>query len=465
MSENELKKRQDFKQEILNLIRSKYSPKVIRDRLEEYHANDIAAILPLLSAKEREMLYRLLTIDRLAEMLEYADDADQYLEEMDMKRAARILENMEQDEAVDLLKESDSQKKKAWMDLMNEESRKELQALAAYDEDTIASRMTTNYVTLTSDLTIKEAMRSLVNQAAEHDNISVLYVLDENDVYYGAIDLKDLIIARQTAQLEDLIVTAYPYVYADEKIEDCLETIKDYSEESIPVLSDDNRIIGVITAQDVIEVVDDEMGEDYAKLGGLTEEEDLEEPLKESLKKRLPWLALLFCLGLGVSSVVGMFEKVVAELTIVMAFQSLILGMAGNVGTQSLAVTIRVLIGGKLSGKQKWHLIGKEMRVGGLNGIILGLLSTCGVGIYIALIKHYPPNTAFMISACIGIAMFVSMVISSFVGTVVPVFFKQIGVDPAVASGPLISTINDLVGVVTYYSLAWVLLIDALHLG
>lgn len=462
---NEMKKRQDFKQEIIDTIRSRNSPKVIRDALGEYHANDLAAILPEVSRKEREMLYRLLDIDTIAEMMEYAEDADQYLEEMDLKRAALILETMETDDAVDLLKESDSEKKKAWIELMNDDARRELQKLAAFDEDTIASRMTTNFVTLNASLTIKEAMRSLVRQAATNDNISVLYVLDDKGIFYGAIDLKELIIARQDSKLEDLITTAYPYVYADEQIEDCLETIKGYSEESIPVLSDENRVLGVITAQDIIEVVDDEMGEDYAKLAGLSAEEDLEEPLKDSVKKRLPWLILLLFLGMLVSSVVSLFEGVVAQLTIVMAFQSLILDMAGNVGTQSLAVTIRVLTDGKISGKQKLQMIGKEMGVGGFNGIILAVLSLVGVGIYIILAKGETPSNAFAISACIGIALMVSMVISSLVGTTVPIFFKEVGIDPAAASGPLITTITDLVGVVTYYGLAWLLLIETLHIA
>ena len=256
-----------------------------------------------------------------------------------------------------------------------------------------------------------------------------------------------------------------PYVYANDRIEDCLEKLKDYSERSIPVLSDSKRILGVITAQDVIEVVDDEMGEDYAKLAGLTAEEDLKEPIRESIKKRLPWLMLLLVLGLVVSTVVGMFEAVVAKLTIIMAFQSLILDMAGNVGTQSLAVTIRVLMDEKLTGRQKLGLIGKEMTVGGLNGIILGFLALSGIGAYIALFKHLPLHQAFLISFCIGIALLLAMVISSFVGTAVPIFFKKVGVDPAAASGPLITTITDLVGVVTYYGLSAILLIDIMHMG
>lgn len=463
-AENE-KIKLNYEQEILNIIRSKDSPKVIGDRLKEYHAKDLGEVLEILERKERESLYRLMDIKNLSELLEYTDDAERYLSELDLKKAAEILANMEPDEAVDILKRTDTQRKKAWVELMEPDARKKLQMLASYDEDEIASRMTTNFVSLCCNASIKEAMNSVVAQAAEHDNISMIYVLDENRIYYGAISLKSLILAREGTNLEDIIVTAYPYVYADEKIDDCLEILKDYSEESIPVLSDDNHILGVITAQDMVEVVDEEMGEDYAKLAGLTAEEDLEEPVRESVKKRLPWLVLLLGLGLLVSSVVGVFEKVVAQLTIIICFQSLILDMAGNVGTQSLAVTIRVLMDEQLTGKQKMKLVGKEIRVGFTNGLILGTLSFAGIGVYIMLFKNMAPGMAFAISGCIGIALLTAMLVSSLVGTVIPLFFKQAGVDPAVASGPLITTVNDLVAVVAYYGLTWIMLIKMMHIG
>lgn len=287
---------------------------------------------------------------------------------------------------------------------------------------------------------------------------------DGRGSYYGAVSLKDLIIARKEQNMEEIAITAYPYVYADEEIDACLEMLKTYSEDSIPVLSDTNQILGVITAQDMIEVVDDELGEDYARLGGLTAEEDLKEPVVQSMKKRLPWLVLLLGLGLIVSGVVGAFEGVVAQLPLIISFQSLILDMAGNTGTQSLAVTIRVLMDENLTGKQKVLLIWKEVRIGFANGIILGMLAFAGVGIYICMAKGMSLQGAFAVSLCIGIALLLAMAVSSLVGTAVPMLFKQLGVDPAVASGPLITTVNDLVAVVTYYGLTWILLIEVLHL-
>ena len=182
------------------------------------------------------------------------------------------------------------------------------------------------------------------------------------------------------------------------------------------------------------------------------------------MRKRLPWLAALLVLGIGVSAVVGIFEDVVKEIAIIVCFQSLVLDMAGNVGTQSLAVTIRVLMDEKVSAKEKLQLIFKEVRVGFSNGLLLGCFSFLFIGLYIHFLKGYPSGFSFGVSACVGIALLTAMVVSSLVGTVVPIVFDKINVDPAVASGPFITTINDLVAVVTYYGLSWVLLINLLHL-
>ena len=312
-------------------------------------------------------------------------------------------------------------------------------------------------------MTVRQAMKELIRQAADTDNISTLYAVDANGVLVGAIDLKELIIARETTALDDILMTSYPYVYADELVEDCVERIRAYSEDSIPVLNADNRLCGALTAQVVAELVADELGDDYAKLGGLTAGEDLEEPLRRSVAKRLPWLVILLGLGLVVSSVVGLFERVVTHLTVIICFQSLVLDMAGNVGTQSLAVTIRVLMDEDVSPRQKLALVGKEARVGLMNGLLLGLLSFGAIGLYLMAAKGAAAAFAFSVSFCTGTALLVSMLLSSIIGTTVPILFKRLGVDPAVASGPLITTVNDLVAVTAYYGLAWLLLIEVLH--
>ena len=457
------KRVQDYTQDILAVVRSNTSPAAMSDKLGDFHANDIADAMPRLTVQERCKLYRILELDMLSDIFEYtdSDNAAEYVKEMDVKKGAAILSRMETDALVEVLHKIDKAKKKLLFELMDDDVRHDIEMIASFDEDEIGSRMTTNCIIIRENLTVKQAMNSLVEQAAKNDNISTIFVVTESQKFYGAIDLKDLIIARQDKSLEDLVATSYPYVYAEEDIDDCIEELKAYSEDSIPVLDNDNRLLGVITSSNIIDLVDDEMGEDYAMLAGLTAEEDL----KESMKRRMPWLIVLLGLGMVVSSVVGVFENVVTQLPIIMAFQSLILDMAGNVGTQSLAVTIRVLMDESLTGKQKAELVFKEMRIGLCNGGLLGLMSFVLIGLYIFAIKGKTLAFSYAVSACIGVALLLAMLISSAVGTCIPLLFKKIKVDPAVASGPLITTINDLVAVVSYYGLSWLFLIEFFHMA
>ena len=459
----EMNTKPNYAEELLEILHSSLSDEELLDRISDYHENDIADALSQLTEEERKKLYPILGAERLAEIFTYIDDPDEYLKELDLDKVAKVISFMDSDDAVDVLDEFDDSTQEKLVEMLDEESSHDIKMIQSYEDDEIGSKMTTNFIVIYHDLTIRQAMRELVRQAGDNDNISTVYVVDRKDMFYGAIDLKDLIIARERDSLDDIISTSYPYVTDHEKISDCIESIKDYAEDSIPVLTEEKMLIGVITSQDIVEVVDDEMGDDYAKLAGLTAEEDLNETTKESMKKRLPWLIILLFLGIGVSSVVGVFETVVATLPIVMCFQSLILDMAGNVGTQSLAVTIRVLMDETLTGAQKMHLVIKEMRVGFVNGLFLGTVSFLIIGCYIWFFKPNPANHAFLISGCVGVSLLAAMVISSLVGTLIPMFFHKIKVDPAVASGPLITTVNDLVAVVTYYGLAWVLLIQCLH--
>ena len=454
-----------FAEEIVKIIRFSHSIDEMREQLRDYHGNDLAQSLNYLSRAERSLLYSALDAEWLAEIISYIDDPAEYVDEIGIDKLAAIINEMDADDAVDLWESIDESVKVKLRPMIDDQTKTAILLINSYDDDEVGSLITTNYICIRQNLTIRQALHELVRQAGENDNIATIYVVDNHNRFCGAIDLKDLIVARENVPLDSIISYAYPYLLDHEKISESIEKIKDYAEDSLPVLNKDKRIIGIITAQDVVEAVDDELGEDYAKLAGLSAEEDLNETTKESMKKRLPWLIILLFLGMGVSTVVGAFEGVVAVLPVVICFQSLILDMAGNVGTQSLAVTIRVLMDENLSARDKLHLTFKEMKVGSCNGALLGVMALVFLGVYIALFKGYSFGNAFLISGCVGISLLVAIVISSLVGTLVPLLFHKIKIDPAVASGPLITTINDLVAVVTYYGLAWVMLIRVLGIG
>lgn len=455
----------NFLNEILTILRSGADSKTLNDRLSDYHDNDIAEAFEQLNENERKALYPVLGAERISEIFSYIEDPDEYLRELGIDGAAQVLSLMDSDDAVDAMDDLDLSMRKRLVDLMDDNSSHDIKLIMSYSDDEIGSLMTTNYIVIKNTLNVRQSMQELISQAGENDNISTVYVTNKHDKFFGAIDLKDLIIARADTPLSDIIMLSYPYVSDHAKIDECIERLKDYAEDSIPVIDGSKRLIGVITAEDLMEASDEELSEDYAKLGGLSEQEDLEESTFVSVKKRLPWLIILLFLGIGVSSIVGIFETVVAILPIVICFQSLILDMAGNVGTQSLAVTIRVLADDQVSGADKLRLVTKEIRIGFFNGLFLGIMAFMFIGGYICIFKHNPVHYAFLISGCVGLSLIVAMVISSLVGTLIPIFFNKIKIDPAVASGPLITTVNDLVAVISYYGLVWILLINVLNMG
>ena len=333
-----------YVEELIEIIRAGLSREELIDRLFDYHDNDIADALELLTPEERKRLYSALGAERVAEIFAYLDDGDVYLKELSLKQQAKVISEMDSDDAVDILEEVDDDTKCKILGMLDKETSEDVQLLLSYDEDEIGSYMTTNFILIHNDLTVREAMRELVKQAGENDNISTIYVVDWAEQYYGAIELQDLIIAREHTELEDLINRSYPYVMDHEKISECIEKIKDYAEE------------------------------------------DLNETTRESIRKRLPWL------------------------------------------------------------------------------VILTVMALLFLGAYIHLFKGFSLGYSMMISACVGVSLVGAMVVSSLVGTLTPIFFKKVGVDPAVASGPLITTINDLVTIVVYYGLVAVVLIDIIHL-
>jgi len=453
----------DYRADILDIIRSGKSDEEVRLLLEDYHDNDIAAVLDKLTAQERERLLRVLGNEGMSDIVPYLEDAGEYISELDAKEAADIIEQMDADEALDVLEELDESVRRELYELIDDEEIKEdIEKIDSYGEDEFGSKMSTNFIAISGNMTVKQAMRTLIAEAPENDNIYTLFVLDGEGRFCGAIDLKDLIVARSDTPLDELIYRNFPYVYDRDGISENIERVRGYSEDLIPVISrETGALLGVITSVDLLEIVDEERGDDYAKLAALSSEEERDEPLSRSIRKRVPWLIVLLFLGLAVSAVVGLFEGVVSELPMIVAFQSLILGMAGNVGTQSLAVTVRALgLGEKLSVRRQLTIIFRETRVALLNGVLLGAFSFAIVGAYLLVIGGASAAVAFSTAACVGAALCFAMTISGFTGAAIPLCFCRLGIDPAVASGPLITTVNDLVAVVSYYGLAWLMLMN-----
>lgn len=448
----------EYDVEIANAVKSGYTTARLKEILDDYHDNDIAHALSLLTKAERKKLYAALGNDRLSDVFSYIDDPEEFVAEMSDDKVADIVEGMDSDDAADVLGELDEEKQQDIINLMDEESARDLRLINAYEEDEVGSRMTNDYVSIESSCTIKEAMKKVIEEAAENDNISTVFVT-KNGIFDGAFKLKDLVIARSTTPLEDIIVSSFPYLYASDKISDVLPDLKSYAEECLPVLDSDNRLIGALTSADVIEAVDDEMGEDYAKLAGLAAKTEDDEKIGTGMIKRLPWLIVLLVLDLFIGAYTGIFEAIIIGLPFLVCFQQMISGMSGNVGTQSLAVAIRILSRGDVDGKVMRKTVLKELTVGFLNGLVTGFVSAIAVCLFAYITKSTGGSfhTSALAGLSVELAMVTSTTISALTGTLIPLFFYKIKIDPAVASGPLITTVNDLAAITVYYGTALLL--------
>lgn len=454
--------RRDYQDELLNILNSNLTDLEKKEAFDKYHENDIADLIEILDKDKRNELYRILGNEMLAEILSYADDIGELVEEMSADEAADIIEMMDADDAIDVLMELDEEQRSEIESLMDDESIQDIQEITRYDENQIGSRMTNNFIVISKSDTIKQAMKKVISQAQDNDNINSIYVLSDNDKYYGVVELRDLIRARENDLLEDIIKN-YPFIIATDDVGDCIIKFKEYEMDSYPVLNDAGQLLGVITLEDVVEAVDDEMSDDYAKLAGLTEEENIKDSVFASVRKRLPWLVILLILGLVQSFAMTTFEHIIAALPIIVFFQTLVLSMSGNSGTQSLAVTIRVLSDEEDSGRKIRKTVFKELRTGFLNGLALGIIAFIIVFVFMYITKQsigtnvYQVMDAIKASGIVAFSLLIAMTLSSCVGALVPIIFLKIGVDPAVASGPFITTISDVTALLIYYGLAYLM--------
>lgn len=459
MINKEILKR-DYFDDIMEILSSNKSNQEKRQLLLQYHENDIAEVLDKLENDQRIELYKILDSETLGEVILYSDDLEEIVQKIEPDVLADIIESMDADDAIDVLEELDEEARKEVVELIEDkEVIEDIKVIAKYDDNVIGSEMTNNYIVIENNDSVKTAMKKVISQAKDNDNVSTIFVLDDNGLFFGVLDLRDLIIARDGDNLLEIIKTNYPFFHDMDLIEDVLPLVREYGLDSYPVLNNEGKLLGIVTHDDALDVTYEEFEDDYAKFAGITEEEDPDLGLVVSIKKRIPWLLILLVLGLIQSFLMTGFEAVVAGLPIIVFFQTLVLGMSGNTGTQSLAVTIRSL-SVKEQKRQILKTLFKELRIGFCNGLILAVFAGLFVFCFLkvtnqgVLSELFNLNEALKASSIVGLALLISMTVSSFVGAIVPIIFKKINVDPAVASGPFITTINDLTALLIYYGLA-----------
>nr|WP_223877072.1 magnesium transporter [Loigolactobacillus binensis] len=422
-------------------------PTAFRTTFLELHSWEQAQFFLGLEQAERLTLYTVLTASEVGNFFDDIDDDDQalpeFLAEMPSKFAAKMLTEMYTDNAVDILEHLDKGTINHLLAQMPQQSALDMRRLLHYEDETAGAIMTTEFIAIAADQTLAAAMVALRANAADAELIYYVYVLDQAQRLAGIISLRDLIVNDQQKMVQEIMNERVISVQVTDDQEEVAQTIRDYNFYAIPVTDDENRLLGIITVDDIIDVIDDEAASDYSGLAGVDVEDTSENPLKAAAK-RLPWLVTLLFLGMSTASLINHYESLVSEASVLAVFISLITGTAGNAGTQSLAVAVRRLAFPDQARTFLSSLLA-EMVTGVVTGLVTGVTITLVVGFW----KH-----SFILGSVIGLAMCCAIIVANLAGSFIPGLMARLGFDPAVASGPFISTLSDLTSVLIYFSIA-----------
>jgi len=420
-----------------------------REIFLELHSYDQAQFYEKVGPDIRKTIYQFLSPQEMAtifETIELEDEEyEQFLNEMDTAYGAEMLSYMYTDDAVDVLNELDDEQRESYLEMMDSETAEEINELLAYAEYTAGAIMTTEYVSVFENSTVRSAMTVLRNEAPNAETIYYVFVVDDDHRLTGVISLRDLIISDEDTLIRDIMNERVVYVKASDDQEEVAQIMKDYNFLAIPVVNDRHEMLGIITVDDIIDVIDEEASDDYSKLAGLSDVDDVESSPFKAAKKRLPWLIMLLFLGMITASLMGQFEATLEKVALLALFIPLISGTSGNSGTQALAVAVRGIATGEIGGKSKIKMLFREV----LTGLITGIV--CGV-IVVGIIFFW--KGSLIIGLLVGAAISISILVATIAGSFIPLLIYKLGADPAVASGPFITTLNDVTSILIYLGLA-----------
>lgn len=436
-----------YDEHLLNQLLDTHQMDAFREAFFSLHTYEQAEYFADLEEDRRQVVYQMLSPLEVAEFMEVTEleDYGDIFDTMDAGYASEMISEMSYDNAVDILNELPKQKVAALLLLMDKEASTEIKALLHYDEDTAGGLMTTEYISVSSLMTVKEAMLQLKEDAAEAESIYYIFVVNSQNQLAGVISLRDLIVAESDDYIEDIMSERVISVNVADDQEDVANIMRDYDFIIVPVVDYQNHLMGIITIDDIVDVMDEEASEDYSKLAGVSDIDSTDDSVIATARKRLPWLAALTVMGMGTATILGSFEETLERVALLAAFIPIIGGMAGNSGTQSLAVVVRGISTGEIKEQSKFRLAMREMGSGLLTGVCCAILL---FGI-ICLLYREP-----VLGAIVAFSLTIAMTVATLLGALVPLVMDKINIDPAVASGPFISTINDVISMLIYFGLA-----------
>nr|WP_236784906.1 magnesium transporter [Alteribacter salitolerans] len=418
--------------------------------LEELHPFDFAELYRALPEKHHYKFLTYLNPDQLADLIGELEPESQMemLHKLGIEKSSKVMDIMDNDDLADMLGELSVERLEEYLASMKKEESNTVQQLMSYEPETAGGIMTNEFVWIRDHYTVRDAVEKFKSFAELTRNIYYLYVIDENKRLVGVVSYRDLLLADTNEQISDIMFNRVISVPVNMDQEEVAQIIQRYDFLACPVVDENNVLKGIVTVDDVIDVFIEEANEDIEKLSASGKDIDFNTKSYVAAYRRLPWLVLLLFIGLISGSILDGFEDTLNQVVALIFFMPMIAGMTGNTGTQSLAVVVRGLVTNDLDKKTVMKLVFREFNV----GIIIGI--TCGILVFLIATVWQDPMLGFVV----GISLFTTLIIGTLAGTVIPLTLYKLGVDPAVASGPLITTINDIFSLLIYFGIASALL-------
>ncbi len=423
-----------------------------RETFLELHPTDQVELFHEIERSLQKQVLLFLSPAEFADLFEGLELEDQLtvFEGLSYQYAVSMFNTMSADDVADFLAEIDTDRSQDILSSMDLEEAKRVEELMAYAPKTAGAIMTKEFVRLSVESTAKDVIAELRETAPDAETIYYLYVIDQQQRLAGVVSLRDLIISTPEMTVEDIMSTQVVSVNEDEDQEDVARLIKEYDFLAVPVVTPDKRLVGIITVDDVIDVLEEETTEDFDEFSASRGATDLSLTAYTAAKKRAPWLIILMFFGLVTANIIGIFENTLEQVVLLAAFMPLIMGTAGNTGTQSLAVAVRGLATGSFERGGVWKTVKRELGTGVMLGVICML-------VLMAIIYTFYDND-FTLAFIVGFSLFAALSVAAVIGATVPIIINKFKIDPAVASGPFITTFNDIISLMIYFSIATSLL-------
>ncbi|MGB0294914.1 MAG: magnesium transporter [Flavobacteriaceae bacterium] len=440
----------EFLTEIQSAISSK-NKKMLLKRTSDLHYADLAEVINELNPKEATYLVKLFPSEKTADVFTELDEdlREQILAKLTSEEIAAEIAELDTDDAVDIITELDEEIAKEVISNLNDrEHAAEIVELLRYDEDTAGGLMAKELIRVNENWSINNCVREMRAQAGQVTRVHSIYVVDDDNTLKGRLSLKDLLMAPDKAHIKDVYIKKVDYVEVNEDSEEVAKIMAKYDLEAIPVVDEMRRLVGRITIDDIVDVIKEEADKDYQQMAGITQDVEASDSILELTKARLPWLIVGLIGGLGAAVIMGGFEDILAKHALLFFFTPLIAAMAGNVGVQSSAIIVQGLANDDIKGGILPRVL-KEMLLALFNGIILAVLLFACTWIWKGSLA-----SAFAIS----ISLIAVIIIAGIIGTFTPMFLHKNKIDPALATGPFITTCNDIFGILIYFWIAKLIL-------